>query len=149
MIEWMYQPPAGRNEGEPTGFRYMWMKTVRGFQQSRHCAQCLIGGYDKRFGLSMAAGFRYEAHYHEGTLLYLCGVSTPYRWERNFHLAGKVKAGAEASVDLYTGARIVVAGLEQIKFDDGAARRLFPELGEEFLTCRNFQFAAQVFGRRA
>jgi hypothetical protein len=66
----------------------------------------------------------------------------------NLHLVGRVKDGASASIVLHNGSILEVGGLERIQFDDKAARKLFPGKSEAFLTCRNFQFAAQHFGKR-
>ena len=80
-----------------------------------------------------------------GTVLYLCGVASPYRWERNAHLAVIVAPGHDASVQLWNGDTVKITGARQIVFDDNAAKDRYPEKGREFLTCRNFQFGAQYF----
>jgi hypothetical protein len=38
-----------------------------------------------------------------------------------------------------------VYGLESISIDEAVARERFPKLSAEYLTCRNFQFGAQMF----
>lgn len=129
------------------GFRYWWLKTVTGFIKSTHCASCLRGSYLPDLGRDFPANAPYEADMQEGTVLYLCGVASPYRHERNFHLAMRTKAGGAVERTLYNGQRVVVEGVEVITFTDEAARGLFPERGERFLTCRNFQFGAQYFSQ--
>ncbi len=140
-VEWEWQSRRDR----VLGFRYLWMKTVTGFLPRHHCARCLKGEYHPEFGPTMDVNARLGAvEYSEGTLLYICGVSSPYRWPQNLHLAGRVTAGAQAGTTVWTGDQLTVSGLERIPFDDRAARRRFPERGEDYLTCRNFQFGAQL-----
>lgn len=127
-----------------TGFRYFWLKTVRGFNPSTHCARCLVGEYDAKVKADMPTG-EIEIDYREGTILYLCGVSAPYRWINNLHLPMQVSKGVSFFVDAYNGDRIVVHGARFMPFDDRAARQLFPDRGKQFLTCRNFQFGAHHF----
>ena len=81
--------------------------------------------------------------YPDGMLLYFCGVSSPYRLENNLHLAGRVTPGAASTVvDSYNGDKLIVTGLEAIAINAEPAAELYPNLGKEFLTCRNFQFGA-------
>jgi hypothetical protein len=129
------------------GFRYWWLKKVTGFSPSTHCASCLRGTYLPNLGATFPANTPYDALIHPEAVLYLCGVATPYRHERNFHLAMRRRVGGIVERTLYTGQRLIVEDVEEIPFNDEAARRLFPERGEKFLTCRNFQFAAQHFAK--
>jgi len=85
----------------------------------------------------------------DGDVLYLCGVSNPYRWNCNLHIAVRVKRGSIANVPTHTGDVITLVDCEKINFDDTAAARLFPDLGRSFLTCRNFQFGAYFYGKAA
>lgn len=80
-----------------------------------------------------------------GDVLYLCGVSAPYVWMRNFHLALVCQYGARVRTTAYTGDVIEIDGCDLIHFDDAEARRRFPDKGEAFLSCRNFQFGAHHF----
>jgi hypothetical protein len=81
-----------------------------------------------------------------GQLVYFCGVATPWSWRSNAHLAGEVCQGESATIELWTGDRLDVEGLKQIAISDQRAYLLFPDHGRDFLTCRNFQFGAQMFG---
>ena len=128
-------------------FRYFWLKKVVGFNPRVHCARCLKGEYSELCGPGVAVGVPIEDPlFQSGDFAYFCGVSTPYRWANNLHLAGRVVPGSVASAPIWSGGQLVVRGLEKIEFDDEAALRLFPEHGAAYLTCRNFQFGAQVFG---
>lgn len=128
-----------------TGFRYFWLKTVRGFNASTHCARCLIGDYNADVKADMKTGVEIKLDYPEGVILYLCGVSVPYRWVNNLHIAMRAKPGVSFFVEAYNGDRVTIDGAELITFDDRAARELYPERGKQFLTCRNFQFGAHLF----
>lgn len=127
------------------GFRYFWMKTVTGFRSSVHCANCLVGNYCGEVSNSMLSGRRHVLAHPVGTVLYLCGVASPYRWTHNAHLAMKVDPGHTASVKLWQGDTVEIEGARQLLFDDAVARRMYPDKGRDFLTCRNFQFGAQYF----
>jgi hypothetical protein len=135
------------NRDQVRGWRYLWAKHAVGFAPSVHCARCLKGDYLNQFGKDMGVNVLTPIDLPAGELVYFCGVATPYVWANNLHLAVRVKPGASAVISAYNGDVIEVDGAEQVHFDDKEARRLFPERAEEFLTCRNFQFAAQVWGR--
>jgi hypothetical protein len=128
-----------------TGWRYFWCKTVEGFDPSQHCARCLKGSYSKAIGLHLRTNKPVLLSYTPGTVLYFCGVSTPYLWEKNFHLPVRVKEGAMATANMHTGDRLVIEGAEELSFDDIIARRTYPDLSEAFLTCRNYQFGAHYY----
>lgn len=133
------------DNGPLKGFLYMWLKKVHGFDPSIHCAQCLKGSYFKEMNKHFQSGVDIELpDLAPGEIYYLCGVATPYKWARNFHLAFKA-GNYEINGPLYTGAEFVVDDAEIITFDDKAARELYPDKGPKFLTCRNFQFGAHHF----
>jgi hypothetical protein len=134
-------------ETAPKGFRYLWAKAVKGFNPAKHCAQCLVGPYEKRFGLRMPVNDVVQLDgYAIGDLIYFCGVSAPYRWERNAHLAVRVTGDAfdSASIKLYTGAELTVTGAVAVPFTADKAAEAHPGRGKDYLTCRNFQFGAFV-----
>ena len=129
-----------------SGFRYWWLKRVLGFNSAVHCAKCLIGDYEPTMSPTLDTNTNMELDgYLEGDVVYLCGVSSPYRWERNFHLAGVVKRGEIAVGELYTGDVVRLFGVRAVEFDGDRAAELFGKRGPEFLTCRNFQFGAHFF----
>lgn len=127
------------------GFRYFWLKSVRGFNPAVHCARCLVGNYDPQVKADMETNEAIEIDHIEGMILYLCGVATPYRWANNLHLPMRVETGVSSMAETYTGDRITIKGARILPFDDRAARERFPTRGKEFLTCRNFQFGAHHF----
>ncbi len=127
------------------GFKYFWMKRVTGFNPEVHCARCLRGDYENIVGSRMAANAPQRLNAAPGEVFYLCGVSTPYRWEKNAHLAFLAERNSTATLDLYTGDRVIITNARAIPFTDEAARYQYPDKGAAYLTCRNFQFGAQHF----
>jgi hypothetical protein len=92
---------------------------------------------DATFGLEIKAG----------EFFYICGVSHSFSHARNFHLAGVVRDGDSCSQKTAAGKLVSVHGMAKVTIDPGPARELFPELGREYLACRNFQFGCQMFGK--
>jgi hypothetical protein len=133
------------NEARLQGFRYFWLKRVNGFDPALHCARCLKGSYFSEIGTGMPVNQAVNIEADPGDVLYLCGVSSPYRWDRNFHLALRVEHGAAVRTGCYTGDVISILGADYLPFDEAEARRQFPQLSEAYLSCRNFQFGAHHF----
>jgi hypothetical protein len=126
-------------------FRHFWAKRVTGFDSSVHCAECLRGRRLPEVNKDLARGGRATLNAKVGALIYICGVASPRNWANNFHLAFRVTDGGQTVSQLYTGARVAVSNAVAIPISDTAARHLFPELPDDFLACRNFQFGAQEF----
>ncbi|MGH7717147.1 MAG: hypothetical protein ACREML_14275 [Vulcanimicrobiaceae bacterium] len=116
---------------------------MRRFNPAQHCAQCLIGEYVDAFGTKMPDGQVSQVELAEGEFLYLCGVSQPYRWPLNFHLALRPVEDGFAQGKLYTGDALLVTGAEAVPIAPDGAIAAFPGRGKEYLTCRNFQFGAR------
>jgi hypothetical protein len=133
------------NEARFKGFRYFWLKRVTGFDPALHCARCLKGSYFSEVGTTMPVNRGVHIEADPGEVLYLCGVSAPYRWENNFHLALVVQPGAATRTKTYTSDIVSVLDADFLSFDDAEARRRFPALSEAYLSCRNFQFGAHHF----
>jgi len=149
MVDVYIKVDAPEKQDVGGGWRYFWAKTVTGFDASIHCMQCLIG--DRIEGISpklLTKGGKVGKRFKTGTMLYICGVSYPYIWDRNFHMPVRVKRGASSRARTYTGAIVTVEGAERIAFNDHAALAHFGQKGPRFLTCRNFQFAAQEFAHK-
>lgn len=130
----------------PAGFRYFWAKHVTGFNSATHCYNCLKGSPVKAVNLELARGGTISILVEPGAMIYICGVASPHRWPDNFHHAFRAVPGATSEGQLHTGALLKVINGERIPFDGTAAISAFRDRGPEFLTCRNFQFAAQMFG---
>jgi len=117
-------------------YRYLWLKRVRGFDPSRHCARCLIGDYDRaiRFGSKYVPGFSFTAEIppDAAPFVYLCGVTS--RWADNLHVAILPAAGAAFEYE-DANIRVAVVGAERL-----AIPMVDLPLPEAFATCRNYQF---------
>lgn len=118
---------------------------MTGFDPALHCARCLKGSYFSEIGTALPVNQSIHIEADPGEVLYLCGVSSPYRWERNFHLALVVQHGGAVRMKTYTGDTVSILGVDLLSFDDAEARRRFPDRSEAYLSCRNFQFGAHHF----
>lgn len=128
------------------GFRHFWMKRVDGFDPSKHCMACLKGPREDRVGRDIEPSTWHALEgYREGDVVYLCGVAWPWSWENNFHLVGRVKAGARAEAATWLGDTVEFDGVERISIDAQPASLAFPGRSAAYLTCRNFQLGAQLF----
>lgn len=59
-----------------TGFKYFWLKYVRGFDPTVHCAKCLLGDYSQKVNLFMPVNTEIELNeFSDYKCLYLCGVT--------------------------------------------------------------------------
>ena len=119
-------------------FRYLWLKTVEGVKLSEHCAKCLVGSYEKGIGSTtkeltdLALG---------GDIYYLCGVSTPYKWENNFHLAFAKEEGSTVEYES-NGISVVIENARRLPISTEYIDEADPNAGKkQYSTCRNWQFA--------
>jgi len=64
------------------GFQYFWGKEVNGFDDTKHCFQCLKGkSYPNIFQpKNMPVNKEVELPLKDGQVLYICGVSKPYSY---------------------------------------------------------------------
>ena len=122
-------------------FRYLWLKSIKGVDLSVHCARCLIGKYDNRIYPQLGTS---EHIVLTEKIYYLCGVSDPYVWENNFHLAFQEKAGASLNISR-NGINIIINGAEEIQFSEKDIDLSLPQAKrKEYTTCRNWQFANKL-----
>lgn len=129
------------------GFAFFWVKNVKGFNRHEHCAKCLTGSYEPRFHINTPKSVAISLTGGDGDIVYVCGVSKPFVWRNNFHLAIRIGEG-QVKRKLYTGETLEIVGGFELPFDHKAARAQFPDYPASYLTCRNFQFAAQYFGNQ-
>lgn len=120
-------------------FMYLWLKTVENVDLTKHCAKCLIGEYDKRINNTIKE--KKEIVLDPNKVYYLCGVSKPFVWRNNFHLAFKNKIGSTIKY-INNGIEIVIEDAEQlpINFDYIDKNNIFAN-NKAYCTCRNWQFA--------
>lgn len=120
-------------------FRYIWLKTVNDVDLSQHCAKCLIGQYDPRINNKISNLYNIELN--DDDIYYLCGVSEPYNWNNNFHLAFKYK---KDSIINYSnnGISIVIENAKKLPIDKKYNDKNNININNKaFSTCRNWQFA--------
>ncbi len=120
-------------------FRYLWLKYVTGIDLEQHCAKCLLGNYSKHVGVTVESPLELTLDEYPAQAFYLCGVSKPYRWSNNFHLAFVFKKGSLLEVD-ELGVRVEIRDAKRIsitqrEYDHPLA------VNPIYRTCRNWQFA--------
>lgn len=126
-------------------FKYLWLKTVENVDLSVHCARCLIGKYDNR--IKPFKGLRTDLLLTDN-IYYLCGVSSPYRWENNFHLAFKPCEGSSVEYS-NNGIDIVIENAERIDISDKYIDSRNINAGKrDYFTCRNWQFANWFYQKK-
>ena len=120
-------------------FMYLWLKTVEDIDLTKHCAKCLIGEYDARINNTIKE--KQEIVLDPTKIYYLCGVSKPYVWENNFHLAFISKIGNTIKYSS-NGIEIVIEDAEQLPINSKYIDKsnIFSNK-KVYSTCRNWQFA--------
>ena len=123
-------------------FKYFWCKYVNGFNLDVHCAKCLIGHYSKKVSADKciinATLNEYDCKYY-----YICGVTTPYVWVNNFHLAFEL--APNEILEYYDGnTYIAIENARQIPIIKRDYRDAKFGNNKSFNTCRNWQFAYQM-----
>jgi len=119
-------------------FRYLWLKHVIGVDLTQHCARCLKGTYVEN--ISPRNSQHPEIELKNG-VYYLCGVSLPYVWEKNFHLAFHYKEGAHIEYE-NNGISVVIENAERLPISEKFIDQTAPHAkNKQFYTCRNWQFA--------
>lgn len=123
-------------------FRYLWLKYVTGANLDQHCARGLSGSYSK--ALKNKPGEQIiTIDEHQAKVIYLCGVSAPYKWDKNFHLAMIHSPGDNIDYES-NGIKVTISNAKRIEFEGYDARTLSSNPNKdkrEFHTCRNWIFA--------
>jgi hypothetical protein len=123
-------------------FKFLWLKYVRGFNPTHHCARCLAGSYSTLFPFSRgyvpAQTFEGVLDEFDAPWIYLCGVTNKWIW--NVHVAGQYEDGAMTN---YSDERIDVEIRDFKQLFINSANT--PEAPHEFETCRNWQFGWMAF----
>nr|WP_302577923.1 hypothetical protein [Methanobrevibacter arboriphilus] len=122
-------------------FRYLWLKYILKTRLSVHCATCLVGEYSKHISPQLKSKENIILNEAPAKAYYLCGVASPYNWNKNFHLAFIEKEreiininenGIEICIE---NAKRIPITVDDIDWDYKHANK------KEYNTCRNWQFA--------
>ncbi len=124
--------------------KYIWLKYVTGVDLSNHCAKCLKGAFSNRLDATTAHAEDIKLDEAKANIFYLCGVSQPFRWVKNFHLAFRHKEG-ETLEFKSNGIHVIIENAERIKFSSDDIAPDAPNIEKKaYSTCRNWQFAHKV-----
>jgi len=118
-------------------FNSFWLKSVEDVDLSQHCIKCLIG--ERNYAITQDSGCTVSLNPQK--IWYLCGVTRPYKWENNFHLAFEYSAG-----DIFTvqrnGVTLKVFNAKEIPISPDDINPDDPHASNpKYSTCRNWQFA--------
>lgn len=117
---------------------YIWLKNVQGINLRNHCAKCLVGHYSK--DVNKYTKHIKDLHLHDG-VWYLCGVSIPYNWNNNFHLAFEYCKGSSIEYS-NNGISVLIRNAKRLPISEKYIDHNDPNSNrKEFYTCRNWQFA--------
>lgn len=120
---------------------YFWGKYVTGVNLNNHCAKSLIGTYTTKFNSDTKKLNDIVLDEADSDIFYICGVSKPYRYNRNFHLALRKSIGKKVSY-CKNGITIKVLNAEILPIVFDVKECQHPKAAaKEFATCRNWQFA--------
>ncbi|GAC1380128.1 MAG: hypothetical protein NVSMB48_05540 [Marmoricola sp.] len=120
----------------------IWLKGIQAVRLHRHCIDTFVGA---RYAIDVNANAQtltIDLGDHEQAL-YLCGVSSPYRWANNAHLAIWPSPGARWHGDAHvSGLRVTMTGGHPIfgwgEHDVDPNHPMFSD--RLYRTCRNLQF---------
>jgi len=115
-------------------YKYFWIKYVNAVDLTIHCAKCLIGSYSKIKNYDNALLNESEYKY-----IYICGVSIPFVYNDNIHIALKYKKDSIVKIDNDL-ISICVKNAEEIKIVPAISN----EKRQNYVTCRNWQFANMI-----
>lgn len=123
-------------------FMYLWLKHVVGVDLKEHCAKCLTGAFDDR--LNSRTKMIRDLELPETPFHYLCGVSKPYCWAKNFHLGFRFHTGKILTIERH-GIRLVLENAEEVTFSEADIDPADPHIRlKVYRTCRNWQFAHRI-----
>ena len=120
---------------------YLWGKYVTGINLEVHCAKSLLGNYSKKIVKNKSLMKDIKLDEYNSNIFYLCGVSKPYRWNENFHIALRYKEGNNITIER-NGLYLEIENAEEIPIDFDINKCTHKnKFKKEYSTCRNWQFA--------
>ena len=125
-----------------SNFKYLWLKYVNGYDLDNHCARSLVGSYSKKINNKIANEKDILLNEHNSKTYYLCGVSLPFNYDNNFHLAFKYSKGNNIIIN-ENGVDIKIIDAERIIIKKQDIYNHEKGYNRQFSSCRNWQFAYQ------
>lgn len=126
-------------------FGYLWLKYVNGFNLNVHCAKCLLGEYSNYFKFGQHTTYLQDIllDEHPAKYYYLCGVTKPYRWRDNLHVAFEFAKGEK--LEYWDGKTFLqIENARKIEIESRPIYRDIHGTERAFYTCRNWMFAYQM-----
>lgn len=126
-------------------FGYLWLKYVTGFDLNVHCAKCLIGKYSKRISPELMANGKLtdiELDEYPYRYIYLCGVTSPYVWADNLHLALEPFQGGVVDFN-FNGTQVIIEDAKVVPIKAQSVYKHPKGHIKAYNTCRNWRFAYQ------
>lgn len=131
------------HESKINGFKYFWLKHIRGFNSHVHCGRCLLGTYSKQIGLHTQLNCSITLHpAKEYDYIYLCGVSP--KWSTNLHIAMQPDNQGRILRTTYNGYTIAIYGATELPIPELTPG--YDGRDATYTTCRNYQFGVAVYG---
>jgi hypothetical protein len=132
-------------------WRYLWLKSITGVNLAKHCAGVFRGSYVD--GLTTGpdttkVDVEFEQLLDGATspiAWYLCGVSKPYRWDENAHVAFVPAPGHRETIQT-NGLAVRAVNLRPEWITEPTPEQIITARAEgihdkAFTTCRNWQYA--------
>ena len=122
-------------------FKYLWLKYIVDVNLNTHCANCLVGNYSKKIKKVKGTYENIILNEYNSNFYYLCGVSFPFVYENNFHLAFKYCKG-ELLKYSSNGIEIEIEDAVALPVSKKFIDIQHPKAKfKSYSSCRNWQFA--------
>ena len=155
----MANPIILKHNLDPSKFMWLWSRYVDGFDEEKHCVNCLLPRVKKNH--SKLNGATHPDLVKEGVMtfdeiedfkaIYLCGVikkgypTTNY--PHNLHVAMLPKEGASDSLQFEDWSFEITNGVFLPIPSEDELPEKYKSLPEEYTTCRIFRWAACYFNK--
>lgn len=119
---------------DKSNWQYFWTKTIKGVDLENHCANTFIGKY-----------LNGDNIYTEEKNVYICGVSKPFNYNKNLHVALKENIGHTETINekgvtitIYDAIRVGIKPLNAGESFNSNRNK------KSFYSCRNWQYGNQL-----
>lgn len=137
-----------RHDPAEQAYRFFWLMRIAEVDLREHCQRCLIGYKSMvvrtRYFFGRQSPFEIkdtELEWSPSGKYYMCGVTMPYVWKRNFHLAFGYRPGGIVR-KTWPGIVVELADAEEYYVKQEYMDPTHPRFIEQaYRTCRNAQFA--------